>query len=219
MHVPIGPAGDAAVAMPALAYQTPVVWAAHLLAHREVLLVDQAHLEKKAAAGALAFLFRVPTLPELQRALSALAREELVHFERCLRLLSNRGIAFGPLRPSGYAAGLKVAIASTMPERLVDELLVAAIVEARSCERMALLAAALQPIDAELAEFYADLVAAEARHADVYTQIASQLLPAADLPLRWQRLVAEEREVLTRLPFAPRLHGGVGAAEGDAALG
>jgi tRNA-(ms[2]io[6]A)-hydroxylase len=192
-----------------LACQTPAGWAASMVEHRHTLLVDQAHLEKKAAAGAMAFLFRVPTLPEQQRALSALAREELVHFERCLRLLGQRQLAFGPLRPSAYAAELKRAIATTMPERLVDELLVAAIVEARSCERMALLAAALQPVDAELADFYADLVEAEARHTDVYGWLAAECMPAADLPARWQRLLLHESAVLQALPFAPRLHGGL----------
>lgn len=212
MHVPSPAARTDAAASFALACQTPPAWGAAVVAHRDVLLVDQAHLEKKAAAGALAFLFRVPTQPPLQRALSALAREELVHFERCLRLLGNRGLAFGALRPAAYAAELKAAIASTMPARLVDELLVGAIVEARSCERMALLAAALQPVDAELADFYADLVAAEARHAEVYTEIAATLLPPTEVAARWQRLAAHEAAVLAALPFAPRLHGGAPAA-------
>src|SRR5690606_37945446 len=128
-------ARDSATSLPPLPYTTPEHWAPAQVEHVATLLVDQAHLEKKAAAGALSFLFRVPGGAEAQRALSALAREELVHFERTLRLLAQRVVPFAPLQPSRYAERLKAAIARTMPRRLADELLVAAIIEARSCER------------------------------------------------------------------------------------
>ena len=137
----------------ALAVATAPAWAPALVGHVATLLVDQGHLEKKAAAGAVSFLFRVPGGAEVQRALSALAREELVHFERTLRLLAARGVAFAPLQPARYAERLKTAIARTMPQRLADELLVAALIEARSCERMALLAQALRGHDDEVAAF------------------------------------------------------------------
>ncbi|MBL8724141.1 MAG: tRNA-(ms[2]io[6]A)-hydroxylase [Planctomycetes bacterium] len=201
--------------LPPLPYRTPPQWAARWLDHRDELLVEQAHLEKKAAAAALSFLFRLPADPALQRGLSALAREELVHFERTLKLLGARGIPFGPLAPCPYAAELKRAVAATMPERLVDELLVSAIIEARSCERMQCLAQVLAPVDAELAGFYSELVAAEARHADLYQEAAATLVPPAVVALRWQRLGAHEARVLRGLPAVPRLLGG----SGDDALG
>lgn len=194
--------------LPPLAYATPPAWAPALVGHTATLLVDQGHLEKKAAAGALSFLFRVPGGPEVQRALSALAREELVHFERTLRLLAARGVPFAPLQPARYAERLKTAIGGVMPQRLADELLVAAIIEARSCERMALLAQALRGRDDEVATFYDDLCEAEARHESLYAQLAASLLPAAELTARWQALSLHEAAVLTALPFAPRLHGG-----------
>src|SRR5262245_52162097 len=88
-------------------FVTPLAWAESQRAHVAELLVEQAHLERKAAAAAIAFSFRIAPNVEQQRGLSALAREELLHFERTLRVLAQRGIAFGPLPPSPYAERLK----------------------------------------------------------------------------------------------------------------
>ncbi len=203
---------DAAIALLPLPYVTPPQWAPAMVGHVPTLLIDQGHLEKKAAAGALSFLFRVPGGNEVQRALSALAREELVHFERTLRLLAARGIAFEPLQPARYAERLKTAISRTMPLRLADELLVAAIIEARSCERMALLADALQGKDDESSAFYRDLCEAEARHESLYAALAASLLPADELAARWRVLGRHEAEVMVALPMAPRLHSGTADA-------
>jgi tRNA-(ms[2]io[6]A)-hydroxylase len=200
----------AAEALPPLPYRTPPEWARRWLGHGDELLVEQAHLEKKAAAAAVGFLFRLPAAPALQRGLSALAREELVHFERTLKLLAARGIPFHTLPPCAYAAELKRAVAATMPERLVDELLVGALIEARSCERMQCLAVAFAEADPELAAFYTDLVLAEARHADLYQEAAATLAAPAVVAARWQRLGNHEAVVLRGLPVVPRLHGGAG---------
>jgi tRNA-(ms[2]io[6]A)-hydroxylase len=194
---------------------TPLSWAEAMRPHVLELLVDQAHLEKKAAAAAVAFLFRLPEGLERHRALSALAREELVHFERALRLLAQRRAPFTPQTPCAYAERLKAAAARTMPERLVDELLVAALIEARSCERMALLAGALHGHDAELAAFYADLCEAEARHESVYVQLAVELGPPGAVPRRLGELSLHEAAVVRALPWSPRLHGGAAAGAGE----
>lgn len=199
-----------AVGVPELPFVTPAAWAERQLAHLDELLVEQAHLEKKAAAAAIGFLFRLPADAAAHRELSALAREELVHFERTLRLLARRGTPLTTIAPSGYAERLKSAIGATMPERLADELLVAAIIEARSCERMALLAGALRGHADDVATFYAELVAAEARHGVIYLDLAAALLPAGDVERRFRRLGEHEGAVLRALPWAPRLHSGVG---------
>lgn len=196
-------------AIAAARFVTPLAWAEAQLPFRAELLVEQAHLEKKAAAAAMQFLFRIPASAEDLRGLSALAREELVHFERTLRLLGQRRIAFAAQAPSPYAERCKQAVARTMPERLVDELLVAAVIEARSHERMALLATAFAAADRELADFYADLVDAEARHAPLYVELATRLLPAKEVAQRHRALLAHEAAVLSALPFAPRLHSGL----------
>lgn len=191
-----------------LRYATPAGWAAAQWPHRAELLVEQAHLEKKAAAAAISFLFRVPMDERSQRALSALAREELAHFERSLKLLGQRGIAFGPQPPSAYAEKLKQGIARTMPDRVVDELWVAALIEARSHERMELLATAFAAEDPELAEFYRDLCAAEARHAPLYLDLAAGCASPELVAARGASLSAHEAAVMQALPFAARLHSG-----------
>ena len=191
-----------------LQFVTPAGWADAMRAHTAELLVEQAHLERKAASTAMSFMFRLRSGAEWQRVLSALAREELVHFERTLRLLDRRGIAFVSQLPSGYAERLKAAVTTTMPARLVDELLVSAIIEARSCERMALLAGALHGHDDELAAFYDDLCEAEARHESAYVAIAAELA-AQDVTPRLQALGRHEAAVLRELRRSARLHSGI----------
>ncbi|MCU0865490.1 MAG: tRNA-(ms[2]io[6]A)-hydroxylase [Planctomycetes bacterium] len=190
------------------AYVTPLAWAEAQRPHLDELLIEQAHLEKKAAAAAVQFLFRLGDRTDAQKELSALAREELLHFERTLRVLASRGIVFRTLPPSPYAGQLKAVVAGTMPERLLDELWISACIEARSHERMGLLATALQPFAPEVAAFYADLCAAEARHAPLYAELAATLAPSAVVAARRQVIERREAEVLRQLPFAPRLHSG-----------
>ncbi len=201
-----------AVAWPTPPFRTPAAWAEAQCDHWRELLVEQGHLEKKAAAAAVALLFRLPAGLDCERALSALAREELVHFERTLRLAAARDVAFVPQAPSPYAERQKRAVRRTMPERLVDELLVSALIEARSCERMRLLATAFAGRDDALAEFYADLVEAEARHEELYLDLAARLAGAGPARARYAELGAHEAAVLAALPFAPRLHSGLPAA-------
>ena len=119
-----------------LTWTTASRWARGLVAHADELLLEQAHLEKKAAAAAMAFLFRYPRHPSLQQPLSRLAREELVHFERVVQLMERRGQVFGPQVPGPYAEHLKQVVRFSEPDRLLDELLVCGVIEARSCERM-----------------------------------------------------------------------------------
>src|SRR5688572_9013217 len=191
-----------------LAFTTPAAWAHAQLAYLDELLVEQAHLEKKAAAAAVQFLFRLPTHADVHRGLSALAREELVHFERTLRVLAQRGIGFTAQAPSPYAERLKAGAPRDLPARLAGELLVAAVIEARSHERLELLARACADAAPDLAAFYADLGAAESRHAPIYVDAACLVLPPDDVTRLHRELVAHEAAVLRALPFAPRLHSG-----------
>ncbi len=207
---------DLAASM-APAFVTPPAWAQSQLCHVAELLVEQAHLERKAAAAAIKLMFRIAPHGDDQRALSALAREELLHFERTLRLLAQRGIPFAPLPPSPYAEQLKATIAPAMPARLIDELLVASLIEARSHERMALLARALAGSDPEVARFYGELCTAEERHERLYVDLAQRLSPAG-VGERLAALRAHEAHVLRQLPWQPRLHSGQpgGLAAGSA---
>lgn len=185
---------------------TEPAWAEHALEHLEEILVEQAHLEKKAASTALTFLFRYPDQAVLQAPLAALAREELQHFERVLELLRARGWEMRRLSPSGYAARLFEAARRREPGRLLDRLVCCGLIEARSCERLHLLHRAAAGSDPELARFYEDLVVAEARHQHLYVRLAAEIFPREEVEARLAALRAHEAEVITSQPRAPRLH-------------
>jgi len=189
-----------------LAAPTDPAWPARALAHLDELLLDHAHLEKKAAGTAVALLFRYPERRELQEPLARLAREELAHFEAVLGQLARRGIAFGRQRAGSYAGRLHRAVRVPEPERLLDTLLVAALIEARSCERFGLLAAALRGVDDELGGFYEDLLASEARHHADYLALARAGFPARDVRVRLDAVARHEAAVLAEL-CEPRVHG------------
>ena len=155
-------------------------WAAQALLRVDAVLVDHAHCEMKAASNALALAARHPEDLNLVRALTDLAREEIDHFQRVLSLLAARAVALGPPPVDAYAADLRRA-ANERPgggpaARLVDRLLVAALIEARSCERFKLLSAAAQLDggDRELGAFWAELLAAEAGHYRTFVDLAER---------------------------------------------
>jgi tRNA-(ms[2]io[6]A)-hydroxylase len=190
-----------------LASLTPPEWTARALASLDDVLLDHAHLEKKAAGTAVNLLFRHPERRALQEPLARLAREELGHFELVLAQLDRRGVAFRPLKPGRYAGRLHAVVRSDEPSRLLDTLLVAALIEARSCERMTLLAEALPGVDDELAALYRGLLASEARHHGEYVDLATACFDAAAVRERLAEVAAHEAAVLRDAPPEPRLHG------------
>ncbi|WP_461436932.1 MiaE family protein [Marinobacter nauticus] len=151
--------------------RTPQTWIDSALANQDLLLIDHAHCEKKAASTALSLMYRYVDNTELLNKMSRLAREELRHFEQVLAIMKKRGVTYTHLSPARYAAGLREAVRTEDPGRLVDVLIVGAIIEARSCERFAALAPSL---DEKLAEFYNSLLKSEARHYQDYLKLAEQ---------------------------------------------
>ena len=147
-----------------LAAATDPAWTERALAHLDEVLLDHAHLEKKAAGAAVTLLFRYPERRLLQEPLARLAREELLHFEQVLGHLDRRGVCFRPQRPGPYAGRLHAAIRADEPARLLDTLLVSALIEARSCERLGLPAAAPPAVDEAPAGPLSRPFAAPARH-------------------------------------------------------
>jgi tRNA 2-(methylsulfanyl)-N6-isopentenyladenosine37 hydroxylase len=188
---------------------TDPAWGRRAVAHVDEILLDHAHLEKKAAGTAVTLLFRYPEHAALQAPLAALAREELAHFEAVLAHLARRGVAFARQRPGRWAGRVQRVARPDPPHHLLDALLVAAVIEARSCERLGLLADALPEVDAALAAFYRSLLAAEARHHGEYLRLAETLYPAAAVRARLAEVAAHEAAVLADAPFEPRLHGGM----------
>src|SRR5215472_15533895 len=144
----------------------------------DAVLVDHAHCEMKAASNALSLAARHPGDLSLVMALTDLAREEIDHFQQVVAMLDRRGLKLGPPPVDAYAAELRrVASARPRPagvDALVDRLLVGALIEARSCERFKLLAAALDARDEELRRLHEELFAAEARHYCTYVDLATR---------------------------------------------
>ncbi len=169
-------------------------WLEQAIARPDLVLIDHAHCERKAAGVALQLMFRYPGDGELGAALSALAREELEHFEQVLVLLQARGIPLRPLPAPGYGSELSKAIRRQEPERMLDAFLVAGLIEARSHERMGLLAA--HSPDPELRDLYGDLLASEARHFGLYWLLAEGRFGRDTTTARLEQLAAVEQSAL-----------------------
>jgi tRNA-(ms[2]io[6]A)-hydroxylase len=190
-----------------LAVATHPAWAHFAAAQLDAMLLDHAHCEKKAAGTAVGLLFRYPHCPELQAPLAALAREELAHFEVVLAQLERRGLRFGPQRAAPYAGLLHRVVRRDEPARRLDLLLCAAAIEARSCERLGLLAGAVD--DAPLRALLEGLLAAEARHHRLYVELAEATYPRAVVRARLAEVLAREAEAIAAAPPGlARLHAG-----------
>lgn len=157
-----------------LATDTPSGWCDAALSNLPLLLVDHANCEKKAASTAMSLMYRYVDHAELLLCMSRLAREELMHFEQVLKLMQRRGIDYPHIGPARYAGALRVHVRRQEPGRLVDTLIVGAFVEARSCERFAVLAPML---DDELQRFYRSLLKSESRHFEDYLSLAQACSP------------------------------------------
>jgi tRNA-(ms[2]io[6]A)-hydroxylase len=177
------------------------------------LLVDHAHCEKKAAATAIGIVFRAPERAELCVAMSKLAREELLHFERLLAVLAERAIPFERQMPSAYAGKLVDRVrgerqggARPALPQLADELLVASIIEARSTERFRRLAGV--KLDSDLCDLFAELAEVEARHGSVYVEQACGFARKPAVERRLAELCAFEASILETPRGELRLHAG-----------
>lgn len=187
-----------------LKHPTSWAWVEQAIAHLNVILLDHSHCERKAAGVALNLMFRYPSNTQLVRQLTAIAREELEHFDQVNQWLERRGIPLAPLNGPPYGAGLKALIRRTEPERLLDSLLVSGLIEARSHERFGLLATHCP--DQELAKFYRGLMASEARHYGIYWVLADTYFERDVVTQRLDELATQESQLLLTLHPEPRIH-------------
>jgi tRNA 2-(methylsulfanyl)-N6-isopentenyladenosine37 hydroxylase len=183
---------------------TSQAWIDQAIAHLDIILLDHSHCERKAAGVALNLMFRYPAHQKLVRQLTAIAQEELEHFELVNQWLEKRGIALAALPAPPYGASLNVHIRRQEPERLLDTLLVSALIEARSHERLGLLAQHCP--EAELARFYRTLMASEARHYGIYWVLANTYCDPSAVATRLEELSVIESDILTTLHPEPRIH-------------
>lgn len=193
---------------------TPDAWVRSALSNLELLLIDHANCEKKAASTALNLMYRYIEHGSLLQKMSRLAREELRHFEQVFAIMQRRGIDYSAVSASRYASALRAEVRSTEPDRLIDTLLVGALIEARSCERFA----ALIPwLDDELASFYTSLLKSESRHFQDYLAIAERLADAASIENRLKHLKQVEARLICEPDREFRFHSGVPDASCESA--
>jgi tRNA-(ms[2]io[6]A)-hydroxylase len=188
--------------------KTPDAWCEKAVQNLDVLLIDHANCEKKAASTALNLMYRHPEHTQLILRLSKLAREELRHFEQVVAILKDRNITYAQISSSRYAGELRADVRSHDPARLVDILIVSAIVEARSCERFSRLIGVL---DAELADFYESLLKSEARHFRVYLDFAHEAAEGADIADRIDHFLERDRTLIESPDENFRFHSGIPA--------
>ncbi|HDO8035344.1 TPA: tRNA-(ms[2]io[6]A)-hydroxylase [Legionella pneumophila] len=151
--------------------KTPEAWLNHAAANIPLLLLDHAHCERKATGTAINFISKYPEKAELVAIMAPLAREELLHFEKVIDIMKQKGIVYSPLQPSDYASNLHKHVTNKDGiERLCDQLIIGAIIEARSCERFSSIIPYIE--DQDLARFYKTLVKSECRHFEEYLHLA-----------------------------------------------
>lgn len=184
--------------------QTSARWLAQVDSDLNTILIDHAHCEKKAAGTALNLIFAYVENGELCREMTLIVNEELEHFHMVLDLLGRRGIRFRRLTPSTYGRELNDLVRKQEPQRAVDRLLVAGLIEARSCERFHVLAEHVK--DAELADFYGGLFESEARHHTTYTRLAKDFASEDAVMARLDELAVAEAAIINRGEAAPRMH-------------
>ena len=178
-------------------------WLAVALGDLDAVHADHLHCERKAAQSALSLIRSYPERADLVTAMARLAHDETRHVVQVAQLLGRRGQPASYDHGDDYAAALRTQIRGREPDRLLDRLLVFAIIEGRSAERLGLLAGALE--DDKARALYASLAEAEVRHRDTFLSLARDAAPAA-WRARAAELAAMEAELMARREPAARIH-------------
>ena len=184
---------------------TPQLWIENALNNPELLLIDHANCEKKAASTALNLMYRYVDNFDLLNKMSRLAREELRHFEQVIAIMKRRNIEYRQITASRYAVKLRDAVRPNDPDKLVDILIVGAIIEARSCERFARIATFL---DEELEKFYLSLLKSEGRHFKDYLALAESIASQQEVSDRLAMFLAIEKKLILSPDSEFRFHSG-----------
>ena len=181
-------------------------WLKQVDSNLDEILIDHAHCEKKAAGTAMNFLFTYVDNLELCREMTEIVNEELDHFHMVIDILQRREIEFRRLKPSSYGGKLSNLVRHGEPERAVDRLLVACLIEARSCERFDFLRKHMDGKDQELSDFYGSLFESEARHHTTYVRMAKFFASDEVVKQRLNELSVLEAEIIKIGDDLPRMH-------------
>ena len=183
---------------------TPDSWVANAVEYQSILLIDHANCERKAASSALSMIYRYGDRCEFALQLSKIVREEMRHFEQVRALMLDLHIEYVHLSPSKYARTLHKHTREQNPSK-IDDLLVAAIIEARSYERFELLQRVL---DGKIAKLYQKLQESEYRHFITYLDLAKQVIQEATVRRRVQEILQYEAHLISGLDNQFRFHSG-----------
>ncbi len=187
-----------------LKYHTPIEWTDSVLADFETFLQDHAAAEKKASGMAMSMLSHYPDRKKLVRAMTDLALEELIHFKQVLKLLMARDVCLGDDKKDQYIADIRKLFRHGRDVFLLDRLLVAAVIEARGYERFSLVAQVLP--EGKDKEFYDAIAKSEAKHKDLFVELAYEYFDKEEVDIRLEEILVEEAKICERLPFRAALH-------------
>ena len=194
--------------------RTPMEWGRTVLADPIKLLIDHAFLEKKAANNAMELMTRWPGdwLAGWVETMSGVARDETAHLAQVVRMLGRRGGRLERIHKNPYANGLRLLVRKgQQPGEVLDRLFVSALIEARSCERFAVLGDVAPDVAGaeDLAAFYKALYASELGHYKVFLKLAYKVAAKEVVEARWQEMLAAEAEILAQQAPGPRIHSGI----------
>ncbi len=173
----------------------------------EAILSDHAYCELKAAGTAIALIHKFYDYPNIVSKMTELAREEMEHFNRVHEIILKRGYQLGVVKKDEYVRQIATSVKSggSRIQQLVDHLLVAALIEARSCERFKLLSEQIK--DTELAEFYRELMESEAGHYTMFITLAREVSQRETVDKRWEEILSIEAEIIKTLGNSSSIHG------------
>lgn len=171
------------------------------------ILTDHAWCEQKAASHAISTIVRFPEYPELVDTLTAIALEEMEHFQQVNAMIRKRGFKLGFERKDNYVADLARFIkkGGSREYQLAEALLFAAMIEARSCERFRMLSEELN--DEELCVFYRELMISEANHYITFLKMARKLCPNVNIDERWNEFLEYEGGLMKKYGVEETMHG------------
>lgn len=179
-------------------------WLKQVDQHLPEVLIDHAHCEQKAAGVAMGLMFDYVENEELTVQMTEIINEELEHFHMVLEILKSRSIRFRRIKPGNYGGKMKQLASKHEPQKVVDRLLIASLIEARSCERFVLLRDHLD--DQQLVDFYGSLYESEARHHTTYVKLAKHYAEEDQVTARLDELAVEEAAIIEVGCELPRMH-------------
>lgn len=190
-----------------LQFETETFWADIAKNNLQQILTDHAFLEQKAASNAVSLIINYSEETKLVQAMSAIAIEEMQHFKMVHDFMVQRGMVLGREQKNDYAIQLQKFFTKTKDrtESLIQRLLIAALIEARSCERFKVFSENME--DQELSKFYKDLMISEANHYTVFLGFAREYQDRALVDKKWNALLAFEAEMMKNRGTEAKIHG------------